>query len=539
MNKIKQGSMLVAATMALQACGLGQELVDRSTQAAESVQKVEGKLKRRQGSYGTALSSAHAALQFAAKRENLSESFDKAQADMKKAQSDVGSLHALIKEDAYSKRQAAVTLIANIETYVENIDTLSQVPGDKLQAWIKQVKQSATDLAVAEKTLAETDVLISSNLGEGGKLSALIAAEAKQYPNKAGDLQKRVAAIIADQRSMYSTIETCRVQCGAIADPNGSFDVIMLGNALGQVDELAEGVDLQIDDLAERLGQLKETYELKVTALKMTPTFQMYYEVFDSYSDWDTVNAKGWIKVSENVYFNTRIPDDGFDAGSSWGGNGNAHLESLVQNASGYTSDEEWILDKDIKYAYAATTVETINGVAAAPKTANVDEDTFYGYWEAAKQLDKMQGEGSVITKYEPSRRKVGRDPVAFYMELNMVVEQKLAGQYEDETSESPSVAGGPPLGVVGDPEYGRWQNHNGRRRWLFHDYLLLHWALSPSRHHYYYSDYNSYHGWRRNQGYDSHRYGSGGSRRARSYGASTLRGAGPRARGRGMRGGK
>lgn len=534
----KWSAVLAAILVTATGCGLGQELILKSEAAIESVGKIEEKLKRRQGSYGTALSSTHPALQFAAKREGLSSSFDNAQEKLKNAQAAAQGLQALITEDAYGKRQAATSLIASIETHVEKIETLSQVPGDRLQSWIKQVKQSATDLAAAEKTLAETDALISSNLGEGGKLATLIAAQSAQYPNKKEDLQKRVVAIMTDQRQMYSSIESCRTQCGAITDPQGNFDVVVLGNSLDKVDDLAEGIDLQIDDLADRLGQLKETYELRVTALKMTPTFQMYYEVYDSRYDWDKVRASGWITVAESTYFNTSIPGDGWYVGHML--NGDSRLEEKVEQASGYARDEEWILDKDIKFKYQATTIETVNGVAAATKTASVDEDTFYGYWEAAKKLDDMQGKGSVIAKYEPSRRMVGGEPVAFTMALNMVVEQKLAGQYEDETSESPSVAGGPPLGAVGNEEYGRWENHSGRRRWRFHDYLLLHWALSPTRHHhYYYSDWNGYNSWRGRQGYDSHRYNSSGRRRARSYGASTLRGAGYRSRGRGVRGGK
>jgi len=122
------------------------------------------------------------------------------------------------------------------------------------------------------------------------------------------------------------------------------------------------------------------------------------------------------------------------------------------------------------------------------------------------------------------------------------VVEQELAGQYEDETSDSPSAKGGPPLGLVGDEEYGRWEDRGGRREWLWHDYLLLHWMLSPSYHYpiYYDSWYggSGYNTWRSREGYDTGRYAANGSRRARTYGASSIRGAGGRARSRGMGGG-
>jgi len=545
--------LIVFGLSFLTGCSMDKFILLEAEQLPNKVAETEKFLSIVRVDYDTAISASKIPnLAGITTREKLAENFNKADASMKRGKRIASEVAELAKQNRHADEAVTKAKIANCKRTLTEVKQLASIPGERLWEWEGIFANAKPRSAVATKRVEEMNHEIDANLVGKGPVKLRVQVQSKSYPNKEKDLTARVDDIFKTKEELNGFLKTVQTQSALIEHGSAETDIVVLLNALDNVDETVEVITMALEDLKEKLEELDETYETVLIRLQKIPTFKIHLSKWnwgsEEYGD-GTETALGWQDVSEDEWFSEQYAED------------------VVVESSGsefYSGSSTEVSDKDIIYRYLATTFERKNGQEGEPIESEIEEELYEDYLEIVRKLHALFPDNGVIGREESSNHMDPEDNESIRQDLQVrvVTEMKVPGQYEEEANDSPSPDG-VPLGLVGNPEYGQWQNGmDGVQTWHWHDYMLGHFHS----HHvfitywnpYPYSLYSPYSSWRREIGYGNcyDIFGNYTCRGAHTRGmyrsayrtsrdtnmspnsARGIRGAGPGARARGAGGG-
>lgn len=536
----------------LTGCGMDKLTLLEAQQLPAKVQETENFLKMATTEYQNGLSVSNIPnLAEIATREKLTKDFEKASESLERGKRIADEVVQLANKNRNADEGTTKAKIADCKRTLTQVKQFASIPGEKLREWESIFANAQGRSQVATKRVEETNHEIDTNFAENGPVKLRLRTQSKAYPNKEKDLETRVDDLFKTRDEMTGFLKIVQTQTALIQRKSIETDIAMLAKALDNVEETAEIIGTALEDLKEKLEELDETYETVLVRLQKIPTFKIHLTKWDwgseTYGD-GSETALGWREVSEEEWFSGRYAED-------------AVVES--SGSEFYSGSSTEVSDKEIVYRYLATTFERKNGQESAPVESEIEEELYEDYLEIARKLHSLFPDRGVIVQENSSQRHDPEDnePVRQDLQVRVITELKVPGQYEEEANDSPSPDG-VPLGLVGNTEYGQWRDTDGVRMWYWHDYMLGHFHS----HHtfitvwdpYPYTLYTPYSTWRREVGYGdcydkSGTYTCRGTHTRGAYrssyraskgtdmssnGSKGIRGAGPGARSRGAGGG-
>ncbi len=178
-----------------------------------------------------------------------------------------------------------------------------------------------------------------------------------------------------------------------------------------------------------------------------------------------------------------------------------------------------------------ATIRERKNGIELPSSSTVIDLDTLYEYYHLAKELHELFPEAGILDmKHASSVLDEQKVPVTFSAELQLVLEQKLEGQYEEQTSISPALLAFP-LALVGLHEFGQWIGEDDESEWEWDPFWRTHWFGVHGRYHKHKSHgfwgkarrlgvIKKYDSWKHKRGYGTSKLGDRGYYASNAYAA-------------------
>ncbi len=379
-------------------------------------------------------------------------------------------LATLVKKDSDEDEQLAKTMTAACLQFVEQAKVESAQPAAQLTEWETLTAAAHDHLTVAHSTADESRAFLEGQLGRSGTLTSVLRERMQAYPTKQADITARVADIAAERDALGEALTACDAHVAALTDDTAGYDVALFAAALAEVKEADETARLAVEDLTERATELSESYSLVLTGLTRTCTFKLHATTWswgsETYGD-GTPSDAGWRAVGEAEWFAT--------------------AEDTVVSSNGsdyYAGDQTEIDDKEIVCIHKMTTYEIKDGTPLDPVTTEVDEDTFEDYYSSARSVADLFPDVNVIRGLTVSEHTDPEDlaeagnpyspvPVGVEMSLDLTIESKAKGQYEDEASEAPAPQN-VPLQYVGNTEYGEWRDDGvGNQTWYWNDFAL------------------------------------------------------------------
>jgi hypothetical protein len=410
-------------------------------------------------------------------------------------------LAAILKKDSSDDEQLTKTMTAACLQFQKQAKSESALPGAQLAEWEALTTAAHEKLAAAQTQVGDSRVFLEGQLGKSGTLTVVLKDRMREYPTKQSDIVARVADIAAERDAMGEALTAAETHTAALTDDTGGYDVALFAAALAEINEADETARLAVVDLTERAVELGELYALVLTRLERTCTFKLHSTKWswgsETYGD-GTPSDMGWRDVGEAEWFAT--------------------AEDAVVSSNGsdyYAGDQTEIDDKEIVCSHRMTTYEIKDGLPQDAVITEVDEDMFEDYYSSARSVADLFPDAGIIRNLTVSPftdpedlAEVGNPyspvPVGVDMSLDLVIESKAKGQYEDEATEAPAPLN-VPVQYVGNVEYGEWRNDGlGNRSWHWNEFALGYllaggFNTSP----YPYSAHAPYSSWRNAGGWD------------------------------------
>lgn len=547
--------ILCAALLWSGACGLPEELKSEAMALAAKVTDAQKHLAHQRQSYEQQAAAAGSKVPNIAKsleQKQVASGFSTAEQKLSEASVKYERVMTLVREDKNAGAQDVRLGITFCTEALAEVQNVASVPLQTLTSWLQKFERAPAERQSAEQAAAAAQTLYRTQLGAGGTFTARLQAAQQKYPNKQRDLAARVQAIARDVAELQRDLTTVQQQASGIVQGKGDFDIAVFDDAVTGVHEYSRAVQEGIIELDGLLREVDESYELRVVRLERVSVFKVQEGTarWNECSDWDNEDYTegSWQTVDWEQYRNAGVDT------------------KIASNTPAFNCDysETYINDKDIESTYFATTQEVVNGVAANPARAQVDEETWFDYYEAAQKMYELYPKVAAFNGAQSVAKDEDEAPAQVDVTTNLVVEQKALGQYEDEVDDSPGVVGQPSAGLVGNDEYGEWrcpaaqpQCGANDRLWFWYDFYLrmqLYDALfyHPTMYSYgWYAGPSGYHTWRHTNGYAAGLYDQSGRRTYASASNGTprsgrtsvsvgsVRGVGPRTRVRGPHAGK
>jgi len=547
-------------------CGLSKETRLAAEQTVASMNEAKASVANAERAFEERASNSPVPnLAVTMERERTREDFDAAKQSLERNGACMAKLAELLKLNRKRDEASLQSQTAICSQGTQNAKNSAAMPAETLERWERLTADATNERDAARTVMTEGRAFHALQFDTKGPLVTTLRERMRTYPAKQGDITSRMLDVKGELAAMEKALEATEAHVAALAKGTSEYDAANFERALAELSEANATMRAGTEDLTERAKELDESWSLVLSGLTRTCTFRLHHTKWEwgseTYSD-GTPRDQGWAAVNENEWFSTAEDAVVASTGSDY-----------------YAGTQTEVDDKDIQCADTAVTYEIRNGIASDPITASIDEETFDGYYAAARSMHELFPDLGIITSMTLSKHTDPEDapetgnpyspiPVGVNVSAMLTIESKAKGQYEDEATESPAPQN-VPVQHVGDPEYGAWgTDAAGEQYWYWNDFALgylmaQNYNLSP----YPYSAFVPYRDWRDNEGWDCQRgtrdqygncprnahahgyyrrwylndYDADGSRAVPGNAANasrSVRGAGPSTRSRGMGGG-